>query len=77
MTTDLYVLEWSKKQGMPHVQRLEYTLSHNRKAYMEDKAVGDYIPLAVGTFDEMSAAADAIRPTLMKRRPDKAEMLTL
>lgn len=77
MKTELYVLEWSKKQGMPHVQRLEYTLSHNRKAYMEDKAVRDYIPLAVGTFDEMSAAADAIRPTLEKRKSERPEPVTI
>ena len=73
---DLYVLEWSKKQGMPHVQRLEHTLSHNRQAYMDDKAVGDYIPLFVGTHDEVSAAADAIRPTLEKRWAEKAEPVT-
>lgn len=77
MKAELYVLEWSKKQGMPHVQRLEETLSTNRLAYMEDKATNDYIPLAVGTFDEMLAAADAIRPTLAKRRPEKAEILYL
>ena len=77
MTTDLYVLEWSKKQGMPHVQPLERTLSNNRKAYMDDRAVNDYVPLAVGTRDDMLIAADAIRPTLMARRPDKAEFLTL
>jgi hypothetical protein len=77
MTTDLYVLEWSKKAGMPHVQRLEETLSANRKAYRDDKAVGDYIPIAVGTVEEMSEAADAIRPTLMARRPNKAEVLSL
>ena len=77
MKTELYVLEWSKKQGMPHVQKLEETLSANRLAYMEDKAANDYIPLAVGSFDEMIDAADAIRPTLAKRRPEKAEILYL
>ena len=74
---DLYVLEWSKKQGMPHVQRLEDTLSKNRLAYMLNESVNDYIPIAVGTFKEMTDASDAIRPTLMKRRPEKAEVLTL
>ena len=74
---DLYVLEWSKKQGMPHVQRLEKTLSHNRLAYMEDRSTNDYIPLFVGTFEEVSEAADAIRPTLEKRWSEKAEPVTL
>lgn len=75
---DLYVLEWSKKQGLPHVQRLSDTLSANRLAYMDDlEVVGDYIPIAVGTLDEMLDAAEAIKPTLLKRRPDKADVLML
>lgn len=74
---DLYVLEWSKKQGMPHVQRLTETLSANRRAYMDDKVVNDYIPIAVGTMDELLDAAEAMRPTLIKRRPDKAMALSL
>ena len=77
MTKNLYVLEWSRKQGMPHVQRLDATLSANRQAYMDNKAANDYIPIAVGTMDEMLAAADAIRPTLISRRPDKADVLSL
>lgn len=77
MTTEQYVLEWSHKQGMPHVQRLNDTLSANRRAYMDNKPVNDYIPIAIGTFDEMMDAAEAIRPTLMQRRPEKAELLSL
>lgn len=77
MKTEQYVLEWSHKQGMPHVQRLNDTLSANRRAYMEDKPTNDYIPIAVGTFEEMMDAADAITPTLIKRRPEKAIALSL
>lgn len=77
MKTELYVLEWSKKQGMPHVQPLERTLSNNRNAYMDNRAVGDYIPIFVGTFKEVSDAADAIRPTLEKRHPERFETVTL
>ena len=73
---DLYVLEWSKKQGMPHVQRLEHTLSANRQAYRDNKSTNDYIPIFVGTFEEASAAADAIRPTLEKRWSEKSEPVT-
>lgn len=75
--SDLYVLEWSKKQGMPHVQRLADTLSANRRAYMDNKATGDYIPLAIGPFDEMMDAAEAMKPTLIKRRTEKEIALTL
>ena len=68
MTTEQYVLEWSHDQGVPHVRRLEDTLSVNRRAYMEDKKVNDFIPLAIGAFDEMMDAAEAIAPTLAKRQ---------
>ena len=74
---EVYVLEWSHKQGMPHVQRLNDTLSANRRAYTGDKPSNDYIPLAVGTLDDMLTAAEAMRPTLIKRRPEKAEILSL
>jgi len=74
---NLYVLEWSHKQGMPHVQRLNDTLSANRRAYMDDRPTNDYIPLAVGTFNEMMDAARAITPTLASRRPEKSEILSL
>ena len=77
MTTDQYVLEWSQKQGMPHVQRLIDTLSTNRRAYRDDMPTNDYILIAIGTFDEMMDAADAITPTLAKRRPEKFTALTL
>jgi hypothetical protein len=76
--SDLYVLEWSKKQGMPHVQPLNETLSRNRRAYRENASVNsDYIPIAVGTMDEMLASAEGIRGTLAARRPDKAELFSL
>ena len=75
--SDVYVLEWSQKQGMPHVQKLEETLSANRRAYMDDKPSNDYIPLAIGTLDDMLTAAEAMRPTLIKRKPEKAEILSL
>lgn len=76
MNNELYVLEWSKKQGMPHVQPLETTLAMNRVAYRDDKSVGDYIPLFIGTFEEVSDAADAIRPTLEKRKVERPEPVT-
>lgn len=68
MTIEQYVLEWSHDQGVPHVQRLKDALSKNRRAYMDDKKVNDFIPLAIGTFDEMMDAAEAITPTLAKRQ---------
>lgn len=74
--SDVYVLEWSKKQNVPHVQPLESTLSKNRQAYRENDAVNDFVPLAIGSLDEMLAAADGMKPTLIKRSQQR-EYVTL
>ena len=73
---DVYVLEWSKKQNAPHVQPLEATLSKNRQAYRENAAVNDFVPLAIGSLDEMLTAADGMKPTLTKRSQQR-EYVTL
>lgn len=65
--TGLYVLEWSQKHGSTHVQPLEKTLSANRAAYRDDQPVNDYVPIAVGTQDDMLAASQAMRPALIGR----------
>lgn len=72
-----YALLWSKKQGMQHIEKVDQMLSINRLAYMDNKPTNDYIPIAMGTFEEMSETANSIRSTLIARSPDKAESLTL
>jgi len=67
MSSDLYVLEWSQKQGATHVQPFEKTMSVNRLAYRENKPVSDYIPLAIGSRDDMLIASESMRQTLVKR----------
>lgn len=65
--TDLYVLEWSRMHGATNVQPLESTLSSNRADYRDNRAASDFIPIAIGTQDEMRAASQAILPTLIGR----------
>ena len=66
--SDLWVLEWSQRGNVFHVQPLENTLSFNRKLYRENtKTVNDYRVLVVGTHDECSMAADSARQTLIER----------
>ena len=65
--SNLYVLEWSKRDNAFHVDELARSLSSNRDAYRDD-AERDYIPLYVGTLQEVQDAADAARHTLDARR---------
>lgn len=70
MTTDkdLWVLEWSQRQNVFHVQRLEKTLSFNRSLYANNRPTSnDYRVLLVGAHDECQATADAARNTLRER----------
>lgn len=65
--SDLYTLEWSKKQGFFHIQKLQYTLSTNQQAFAENRTLNDYHLLGVGTSAEMSAMADKLRNELYAR----------
>ena len=65
--SDLYVLEWSKKQGFFHIQKLDDVLAANRQAFEENKSLNDYHMLSVGTREEMSALADELRGELCAR----------
>lgn len=66
--TNLWVLEWSQRANAFHIQKLEHTLSFNRKLYTENtKTSNDYRILHVGTHDECDAAAEAARSTIQTR----------
>ena len=58
-----YALQWSRTQNCFHVERVGHMLSNNRAAYLDDRAC-DYIPIAVGTLEQMSEIAEACRGTL-------------
>jgi hypothetical protein len=68
INSDLWVLEWSQRGNVFHVQPLANTLSFNRKLYRENtKSINDYRVLLVGSNEECSAAADSSRRTLIER----------
>lgn len=67
-TKDLWVLEWSQRQNVFHVQPLVRTLAFNRNLYARNQPTNnDYRVLLVGTRDECQATADAARNTLRER----------
>ena len=71
-TKDLWVLEWSQRQNVFHVQRLEKTLSFNRSLYANNRPTSnDYRVLLVGTHLECHDAANAARQTLHEREDRK------
>ena len=61
-----HVLLWSGGQNSPHVETLEAMISNNRSAYRDDRR-SDWIVIGVGTHDECSKLADAVRGTLRGR----------
>lgn len=75
-TSELWVLEWSQRGNVFHVQELDRTLSFNRKLYANDTPTrNDYRILHVGTRAECSNAADAARGTLQERESTMRELV--
>lgn len=78
MTTvsDVWVLEWSQRGNNLHVQRLDHTLSFNRHLYADNTATSnDYRVIHVGTYDECSEAAEAVRNTIAERESQRRELV--
>lgn len=61
-----FALEWSKSSNGFHINEVSYLLPANRRLFELNKS-HDYIILMIGTKDECTAAADVLRPTLIKR----------
>lgn len=62
----VWVLLWSQRQGLLHIETLEAMLASHAAAYREDRDL-QYIPLLIGDRDVIDMAADVIRPTLAQR----------
>lgn len=59
-----------------HVQRLEHTLSFNRRLYADNIAtINDYRVIHVGTYDECNDAAEAVRNTIKERELHRRELV--
>lgn len=64
-----WALMWKRGCAFPHIETLESALSQYRSNYRDNREPNGWVPLYVGTQDECSEAADAIRGTLLEREP--------
>ncbi len=64
--SEVWVLLWSQRQGLLHIETLEQMFQNHGAAYRENRDL-QYIPLLIGDRDVIDAAADVIRPTLAER----------
>lgn len=64
--SEVWVLLWSQRQGLLHIETLEQMFQSHSAAYRENRDL-QYIPLLIGDRDVIDAAADVIRPTLAER----------
>lgn len=72
--SEMWVLEWSQRANVFHIQPMERTLSFNRRLYADDKkTVNDYRILFVGTHDDCDKAAEASRSTISEREKKRIE----
>lgn len=75
MTT--HTLLWNHATNTLQVATVAWMLSRGREAYTGDRPLG-WVPVAMGTEEEMCAAATNCHQTLVKRgaaRPDRLRLL--
>ncbi|MGB3069805.1 MAG: hypothetical protein WBC18_14720 [Ottowia sp.] len=63
---EVWVLSWSQKQGLLHIERLHDMYRLHIQAFHDDRNL-EYIPLAIGDREAIDACAEAIRPKLRER----------
>lgn len=67
-----WVLEWSHKSNNLHVQPLAAALAFNMsRFFLNARTPGDYVVVLVGTYAEVTAKADEIRPRVVSREQDR------
>lgn len=69
-----WALMWKQGCSVPHIQTLESALSKYREHYRDDTKPNGWVPLYIGSRDDCSRAADAIRGTLIERAPKKLDL---
>lgn len=75
MTTEKFVLEWSKKLNQFHVRPVEAMLAGNQKFFLGDNS-HDFLVLMVGTHEVCSAMADNHRSRLIERVESQCSPVT-
>lgn len=69
---ETWVLLWSHSQNCTHVEPLSRTLETNRRAYSNNTPM-DYVPLHIGTQDEVLSIARSLRQTLHRRDVERSQ----
>lgn len=68
----MYVLEWNQSNDGLHIQALDRAVMSNRSAFTDNRRI-NYVPVSVGTREEMASLADELRPLLRMRAMSKIE----
>lgn len=71
---ETWVLLWSHSQNCTHVEPLARMLDTNRRSYVNNTPM-DYVPLHIGTQDEVLGVSRSLRQTLRKREAERSPAL--
>lgn len=66
MNDEIHALLWSKKANAFHTEPLSRAAESGMRFY-QGNMTNDYLLIAFGTDDEISAKADELRPLLVER----------
>lgn len=64
--TELWALLWSKQANCFHIEPLERSAEAGKRFFKANQT-NDYLLLSYGSFDEVSALADELRPACLER----------
>lgn len=67
---EIYALLWSRKSNGFHIEPLSRSAESGMR-FFQGNTTNDYLLIAFGTDDEVSAKADELRPLLVKREEVK------
>ncbi|MNK90297.1 hypothetical protein D3C87_1103430 [compost metagenome] len=68
---DTWVLLWSQSQNSLHIERLYDMHRTNLEAFSENRRM-DYVPMQIGSREDVDAAANAVRPICHARAAREA-----
>jgi len=65
---DKYFLLWSKSQDALHIEPIERTMGINAEHFARNRQANDYMPIAIGTQEQIDAVADVCRKAMLERK---------
>lgn len=66
MKPETHALLWSKKSNCFHIELLADTVKKGRTFFLTN-STNDYLVIGIGTYEEVSQSADALRPHVRSR----------